>query len=104
EFITLVVPNHDPTALDLVGKLLGDVLVERMHQLLPPLSAPAARWRPSRTRLPPFGAGASSRLVSAAFTAGEVRSKTSSMTERVGISRAFHLSSFPCTQKTSSRP
>ena len=90
ELTALVVPDDDLTALDLVGELLRDVVVERMHQRLPP-SAPAARRRPPRARLPPFVAGASSRLFSAAFTAGEVRSRTSSSTERVGISRRCPL-------------
>src|SRR5262245_42003266 len=80
ELGALVVPDNDPTVLELVGELLRYVVVKRVHQASPPTAAPAVR-RPRRPRAGlPFATGASSRLFSADFTAGEVRSRTRSST------------------------
>src|SRR5262249_30061794 len=104
-----VVPNDEVARLDVVGKLLRHVLVERMHHPSPPSEVAieafrrAPRPRPC-SALRPVPAGVSSKLFSAAFTAGDVRSRTSSSTLRVGISRAVHFSLAPSTQNTSSRP
>ena len=104
ELAALVVPDDDPPRLELVAELLRDVVVKRMHQASPRSATPNGGGRRALGRHSAAPAGASSRLLSAAFTAGDVRSRTSSSMERVGVLRAVHLPSAPSTQKTSSRP
>src|SRR3954469_5857678 len=56
-----------------------------------------------RARLaPPPASGASKRLLSAAFTELDVRSRTSASADFFGFSRAFHFSSPSSNQKFSS--
>ena len=85
ELAAHVVPDDDFSAFQLLGELLDDVVMKWMHQRAPPSAAAFAARRP-RPR-PPFAlaTGASSRLFSAALTAIEVRSRTSSSTGRVGV-------------------
>src|SRR5439155_7877031 len=91
-------------ALQLLGELLGDIVVQRMHQRLPPSVAAEDAARRPRARPVPDAVGASGRLFSAAFTAGELRLRTSSSTGLTGVVRAFHFPSAPSTQNTSSTP
>ena len=92
------------STLELLGELLGDVVVERMHQRLLRLQRVCNPTATRRDRHSPLAAGLRAGSSSAALTAIEVRSRTSSSTARVGAGRGFHLPSLPSTQKTSSRP
>src|SRR5262249_32989745 len=73
-------------ALQLFGQLFRDVIVQRMHQRLPPISAGRARLRLLPRDFTP-ATGALTKLASAALTAGEVRSPTSWESSSAGSSR-----------------
>ena len=96
------VVHHDHTpVLEALADLTGDIIVKRVH-LVRCLAQAALDLR---LRLAPeAGSEASRRPLSAALTAVEVRSLTSSAIDFCGSSYGFHLPASSSNQKTSSRP